>query len=102
MVWGYRNLYRGLQASLTLTQQDGDGQGDEEQEAGARQGNPDDDVTEEVPLVGAWRKREEERSTGCSWLVLQPALVEPRDLPGIQQGWWWPTSDGHEGSAGLC
>ena len=71
--------------SLTLTQHDGDRQGDEEQEAGACQGNPDEDVTEEILLVllGLCRNREEERSTGGSRLMLQPAVVEPRDLPGI-------------------
>lgn len=63
-----------------MAQQDGDDQGNEEQEAGARQGNPDEDLTGEVPLVGPCRKREEGRSTRCSWLVLQPALAQPRDL----------------------
>lgn len=50
MVSGQRNIYGGLWVSLTLTQHDGDCQGEEEQEAGACQGNPDEDVAEEIRL----------------------------------------------------
>lgn len=75
----------GLLVSLTLTQDDGDCQGEEEQEAGTCQGNPDEDIAEEIQLfllAGLCRNREEERSTMCPRLVLWLAVV--RDLPGIQ------------------
>lgn len=68
----------GVVVSLTLTQHDGDHQGDEEQEAGTCQGDPDEDVTEEIQLFlhsSLCRNREEERSTRCSWPVLWPVLV---------------------------
>lgn len=68
----------GVVVSLTLTQHDGDHQGDEEQEAGTCQGDPDEDVTEEIQLFlhsSLCRNREEERSTRCSWPVLRPVLV---------------------------
>lgn len=79
----------GVVVSLTLTQHDGDGQQLEEQETEACQGDPEDDETEVIQIFlhsSICRNREEGRSTRCSQLVLQPVLVEPRELPRALPG----------------
>lgn len=78
-----------LVESLTLAQHGGDHQGDEEQEAGTCQGDPDEDVTEEIQIFlhsSLCMKREDGMSTKCSWPVLQTVLVSAFSW-GLQGGY---------------
>lgn len=50
----------GFGVSLTLAQHEGDHQGDEEQDTGTGQGNPDEDVTEGIQISQSFPCRNRE------------------------------------------
>lgn len=59
----------GFGVSLTLAQHEGDHQGDEEQDTGTGQGNPDEDVTEGIQISQSFPCRNREQGMSARFVA---------------------------------